>query len=330
MFDELFAKVGTRDAFFLDSATPERTRFSYMGGVGGPMWRRVSYVLHDGIPGGVLTIVDRMGTAVVEEVPCVFSWITEQTTGFSFDETLGSRVPFEFWGGLVGYLGYELKCQTGGRQAHRSPNCDACFFIADRFVCMDHDGGDVYLVAVYDRDRRDHGAEAAAWVADVAGACRRLGAAPCHHVGPPASSCHHHCPASPSDHHRTNNHVDLATSSHRTYRLPPLSAFSERHPEAAYKALVERCQASLHAGDSYELCLTNMLRSTRAPDHAGPWDVYKRLRQLNPAPCVLYCFALHFFVCEPQRARLRELGRSLTHTSHSSRSSLFLQICCIS
>ena len=43
-----------------------------------------------------------------------------------------SRLPFDFWGGVVGYLGYELKAECGGRQAHASPTPDAMLFLADR------------------------------------------------------------------------------------------------------------------------------------------------------------------------------------------------------
>lgn len=45
-----------------------------------------------------------------------------------------SGLPFDFWGGLVGYLGYELKAECGGRQAHASPTPDAMLFLADRYA----------------------------------------------------------------------------------------------------------------------------------------------------------------------------------------------------
>ena len=328
MVDELFAKGGTRDVFFLDSATTERTRFSYMGGVGGPLWRRVSYVIRDDIKsdgnndrnrnmnldrdeardektggsGGWLTVVDRAGRETGAECSSIFDWLTEQTAAFAtFDDDLSS-LPFDFWGGPLGYLGYELKCQTGGRRAHRSENCDACFFVVDRFICVDHDNGDVYVVAVFDRsargvdggggghngddndddddddddnDNRAHrgdpygGENHRAWVADVAAACRRMG-----------GGVQSHGEELYEDAASTANAPVTPTAG----RLPPLSDFSERHPQAAYMSMVERCQASLFAGDSYELCLTNMLRSPRRPGDAEPWDVYKRLRNRNPAP----------------------------------------------
>ena len=312
--EEIFARDGTRDVFFLDSATPERTRFSYMGGVGGPLWRRVSYTLNDDggdddgdndDTGGTLTVEDRRGSTRVADCSSVFDWVTGQTRFFSeFDDRLAS-LPFEFWGGPVGYLGYELKCQTGGRRVHRSDNCDACFFVVDRFICADHHTGDLYVVAVYNSDVGDHGAEAASWVAEVAAACRRLRHTPeAAEVDPEVGIA-----ARPEQGTQADRKI---RSSSAQYRLPPLSSFTERHPQAAYIEKVARCQASLYSGDSYELCLTNMLRSPRTPGDADPWSVYKQLRRRNPAP---YAAFLDFSAGTPQGRRTSRVGPVLCCSS---------------
>ena len=47
-------------------------------------------------------------------------------------EKADGELPFDFWGGLVGYLGYELKAESGGDAAHSSAVPDAAFFLADR------------------------------------------------------------------------------------------------------------------------------------------------------------------------------------------------------
>ena len=52
-----------------------------------------------------------------------------------------AALPFNFWGGLVGYLGYELKAECGGAAAHRSPTPDAAFFLADQALALDHHTG---------------------------------------------------------------------------------------------------------------------------------------------------------------------------------------------
>ncbi|MCS5729368.1 aminodeoxychorismate synthase component I [Herbiconiux moechotypicola] len=53
-----------------------------------------------------------------------------------------------------------------------------------------------------------------------------------------------------------------------------------RHTVEQYRRLIERCQASITAGDAYQLCLTNRFETTT--DEA-PLAVYRRLRRLNPS-----------------------------------------------
>ena len=48
------------------------------------------------------------------------------------------ELPFDCWGGLVGYLGYELKAESGGSAAHTSSVPDAAFFFADRQAAVIH------------------------------------------------------------------------------------------------------------------------------------------------------------------------------------------------
>lgn len=51
-----------------------------------------------------------------------------------------------------------------------------------------------------------------------------------------------------------------------------------------YKSQFEACQRHLHAGDSYELCLTTQLK-IKIPSHIEPWDMYKILAlHKNPSP----------------------------------------------
>ncbi|KAI7511459.1 para-aminobenzoate synthase [Hortaea werneckii] len=55
-----------------------------------------------------------------------------------------------------------------------------------------------------------------------------------------------------------------------------------------YIEKVKACQAHLRAGSSYELCLTDQ---TLVSSGADPWNIYKTLRRVNPAPFGAY---LHF------------------------------------
>ncbi|MQA02907.1 MAG: aminodeoxychorismate synthase component I [Streptosporangiales bacterium] len=58
-----------------------------------------------------------------------------------------------------------------------------------------------------------------------------------------------------------------------------------RHGRTEYLQLVDRCHQAIRVGDSYELCLTNMVE---APAGFDPWQAYRRLRQVAPAPYAAY------------------------------------------
>lgn len=51
-------------------------------------------------------------------------------------------------GRYIGYLGYELKALCGGKNSHNSSMPDACLFLVDRLIAIDHKKGDVYCVAM--------------------------------------------------------------------------------------------------------------------------------------------------------------------------------------
>ncbi|WP_436496884.1 aminodeoxychorismate synthase component I [Actinokineospora sp. HUAS TT18] len=56
---------------------------------------------------------------------------------------------------------------------------------------------------------------------------------------------------------------------------------SPRHDRAAYLAMIEECQARIDEGETYEVCLTNMLTAGATVD---VWETYRYLRRASPAP----------------------------------------------
>ena len=54
-----------------------------------------------------------------------------------------------------------------------------------------------------------------------------------------------------------------------------------RHDRETYLELIQECQNEINAGETYEVCLTNMIT---VPGVFDPWDSYRRLRRLSPAP----------------------------------------------
>lgn len=60
-----------------------------------------------------------------------------------------SAWPFPFAGGLVGYLGYELKALTGGREAHASALPDALLYLPQNLLVFDHQDGSAWHCHVW-------------------------------------------------------------------------------------------------------------------------------------------------------------------------------------
>ncbi|MFG2819414.1 aminodeoxychorismate synthase component I [Kitasatospora sp. NPDC048365] len=154
------------------------------------------------------------------------------------------ELPFDFALGWVGYLGYELKAECGGDRAHRSDLPDAALVFSARALVLDHATNTSYLLALAEEGEE---AAAEAWLRD---ASERLTES----VG---------------------NRLRMAA------QPMPLGRITMRHDREEYLGLVERCQEEIAAGETYEACLTNMLE---APGRIDPWEGYRFLRRVSPAP----------------------------------------------
>ena len=151
-------------------------------------------------------------------------------------------------GGYVGYLGYECKADCGSPNVHSSDLPDAALMLANRVVAVDHTHGCTHLFALC----RGEDPEAELWL-DAAEALVRETIA-----DPPAES-----PLQPpSD---PGGHV----------------AFRSGRGRRRYLADIERSQAELEAGESYEVCLTDQFSTDASPD---PLALYRQLRRSNPSP----------------------------------------------
>ncbi|EFL20236.1 aminodeoxychorismate synthase component I, partial [Streptomyces sp. C] len=161
-------------------------------------------------------------------------------------------LPFDFTGGYVGYFGYELKGDCGSPNRHPSPTPDAVWIFADRFLAVDHQEGRTYLLALSTDPATADGATR--WLADTAGALARQEPAPA-----PAPA--------PADGPATTVEPRLARD------------------RDAYVQDVLRSQEYLTAGESYEICLTNVAEIPATDDG---FTTYRRLRRANPAPYAAY------------------------------------------
>ncbi|MBB4895523.1 para-aminobenzoate synthetase [Streptomyces olivoverticillatus] len=161
------------------------------------------------------------------------------------------ELPFEFALGWVGYLGYGLKAECGGERTHRSEEPDATMVFADRAVVFDHATGTTHLLAL--AEDGDDGA-AGAWLRTTALRLKTISDEPARFAGRP-------------------------------------DAFGEielRHDRAGYLRRIGDCLQEIAAGESYEICLTNMAEARGSLD---PWQGYQFLRRTSPAPYgALLCF----------------------------------------
>ncbi len=237
LFRELYS--GSLPSFWLDSSSVAagQSGWSFMGDAGGP---RAEYLTYD-LSSSTLTITDREGTT------------TQHTSLFAyFDAALAARrvespeVPVPFNLGYVGFFGYEMKAECGGRAASAAPTPDAAFLFADRIIAYEHETGDAYLLCLSDAA---DSSDADRWFSDID---RRIAALRAHR------------PAAP---------VPQPAASPVPYQL--------RHSPAEYLALIDECQREIRAGESYETCLTNHIQVRAAVD---PLTTYLRLRRINPAP----------------------------------------------
>ncbi|MEU7477784.1 aminodeoxychorismate synthase component I [Lentzea sp. NPDC042327] len=156
-------------------------------------------------------------------------------------------LPFEFNLGYVGYLGYELKAETIGEPAHVSAHPDAALLFADRAVVLDHAEGCCYLLALA-------APGATAWLDDTE--ARVLAIKPATARG---------------------RAIALAARDWDSFGKVAMP----RHDKDAYHDRIEDCLAEIRAGESYEICLTNMIT---VPSRARPDRLYSALREISPVP----------------------------------------------
>ena len=145
-----------------------------------------------------------------------------------------------FWGGLIGYLSYELgldllDVSTDDDYSRLAP--DLALLWVDRSVVLDHETGFVYAQSLRDNDE--------GWLDFI---CSKLNAL-------------------------SNAQQETTAASSPSNIVLPC--------HDSYISSISACQSQLHAGNSYELCLTTSatLASTRRP-----YALYTSLQAINPAP----------------------------------------------
>lgn len=161
---------------------------------------------------------------------------------------LDDSLPFHFQTGLVGYLGYEMRNEFGSLTRRSSPWPDAALFDADRCIVFDHSDRQVFLIARVAGSSADE--ETENWFDYVASALR---------------------------------YAKLEKHTLRSGSEPIVVHLADGPDWYRHKILL--CQDELAAGESYQICLSSEFAVNR---RVKPYDTYRQLRALNPAPYAAY------------------------------------------
>jgi para-aminobenzoate synthetase len=237
VFTHLFGQSSS--AFWLDSSQiiPGYSRFSLLGDTAGPHAELVTYCLTD----------DRLhiqrGTQQRTIRQSIFAYLKQELQRRRIN---APELPFDFCGGWIGFLGYELKALCGGCHTYQNSGPDAGFIFADRLIVVDHQADTTWLLHLAP-EGNDEGHAANAWFVTVTAQLRNLPA-----IVPPC----------------------LGNDTEPVHFFP-------QHRSDAYCQRITAAQHYIRDGESYEICLTNRFVSQAQPH---PLILYRLLRKLNPAP----------------------------------------------
>jgi para-aminobenzoate synthetase len=229
-----------KNCFWLDSQSIREgmSRFSFMGSVGD------EGVISYSIPSD--TSDYQLGRAFLNDLEERL-----ENTRVETDESL----PFEFNGGYIGYMTYEMKELFGARTRHKNQIPDAVWLRADHFIAFDHVTGDLWLVALSGPRQED---VARRWIDETEAKLSRCRA--------------------------KERRFD-------TLGIDKISIDMDLSKEGYLKA-IDECKKKIVDGESYEICLTNQFSFTLKLD---PVKLYRIMRRGNPAPfgafirCGDYC-----------------------------------------
>jgi para-aminobenzoate synthetase len=235
MFVNLFGNSAS--AFWLDSSRvePGLSRFSFMGDNSGENSLLIRYRTQ----GQELTITQ--SDTVSFKTEGIFDYLQRE---IERRQCPSDDLPFDFNCGFVGYFGYELKAESGGKLNHTSPLPDAMFMLADRMIAIDHQEQTIYLLSLI---QQGQAASAEDWFEAIANQIDNL---------PPLS------PIVPQN------------------KKTPV-VFRLGRSQKTYLDDIEKCLQEIHEGETYQVCLTNQIHTDTTVD---PLEFYRTLRRINPAP----------------------------------------------
>lgn len=235
IFFHLFAQA--TNAFWLDSSLvePGLSRFSFMGDGNGINSLLIRYHCQN----QELIIIN--ADKVTRRRENIFDFLKRE---IEYRRCYSDDLPFDFNCGFIGYFGYEIKAECGGKSLHSSSLPDAVFLLADRMIVIDHQEHCLYLLQLVQIGQTQ---PLEIWFKTIEKQLENLTSLPSlipQGNGKPVKFKLHRC---------HQNYLDD----------------------------IHHCLQQIHAGETYQVCLTNQLHTDAKPD---PLTFYRVLRQINPAP----------------------------------------------
>lgn len=256
IFGVLFANEP--EAVWLDGNMPGHadSRFSIMGAPTGPLSRRLTA----DVPAGTLEVRSANATETLHSG--FFDWLNDDLKSTDLVQTPEvAELPFAFRLGWVGYLGYELKAEVGSPGRHAPEHPDALMMFLDRALVVDHEQGNVYLLALSGEGVNED--DCGAWFDETTYQIATV--EPDLDEGTPGPE--------------KAAHTQLSHGSDTLTDFPP--ELRARHSRSEYLDLIAEAQRLINDGETYEVCLTNTLEMPWARDAL---ETYRDLRRDNPTP----------------------------------------------
>jgi para-aminobenzoate synthetase len=271
VFTSLFSKLD--NAFWLDSARIEKglSRYSYMGaGLSGPESFRLEYSLHQ----RTITTQTPKETVeiVLDDTQMFFSHIAQMMHDSRVDpkdvQYSVDAVELPFLGGLVGYIGYEMKAETLHFHTTQHPFetkgadgiPDASFFFVDRLLVFDHQEDKVYIVALVNTHgdfmnrKIQH-----SWMKEIKQQLENL-----------------------------MDQEDDSLPFQDDTDIKKIPQVSLAHQKEEYVGMIKESLSQISQGETYEVCLTTQVQAKLSKPHPHPFTMYQHLRKRNPAPYAAY------------------------------------------
>jgi len=188
----------------------------------------------------------------------IWSWLAKFMHAH---KALGGDPAVPFWGGLIGYLTYELGVSSLRIPVHRNMEAkqrhpDVNLVFVERSIVLDSCNGLVYVQSLLENDDT--------WLSEM---------------------------VDKIEHDALDRNTPLTIPTSQPANCGP--ATIKLPDRERYISHIYRAKEWLYSGDSYELCLTapthvNATSLATGPRSSSSWERYKLLRKLNPAPHSAY------------------------------------------